>query len=238
MSKKALPNISAPTLSCVLPISKIKIKYRPFVVREQKALLLAQQSGDMSVIYDTIKSVILSCSNNDVEFDKIPVADLSYFFLQMRIASVGPEIDFQLTCENCGEAIRSQLMLDQVTVDVSEMKNNVKITEEVGIIFRLPTFEDSFNFEESVYGGINMLYTLIDTIYDADQVYTKDDYTEEEFKDWLENLNDKQVALIDEFVQNIPELSHSLDFTCTKCGTKHSRTLVGLQSFFRFDDAA
>ena len=238
MNKPSLPNVSAPTLTCKLPGSGIKVKYRPFVVKEQKALLLAQQSDDAETIYDTIKSVISSCSNNTVNFEKTSVADLSYFFLQLRIASVGPEVDFVIKCENCSEPIESRLMLDSVKVDASKVKNDVKISPTVGVKFRLPTFDDSFKAASDEDASVDMLYKLIDCIYDDKQVYSKDDYTEEELKDWIMNLNDKQVAAIDEFIKSIPEISHTLDFTCTKCGTKHSRQLVGLRSFFRFSSAA
>ena len=238
MTKPTLPKISGPTLTCVLPVSKIKVKYRPFVVREQKALLLAQQSADMDVIYDTIKSVIATCTDNKVEFDKISVADLSYFFLQLRIASVGPEVDFVLECEDCKEPISSQLMLDKITIDTTGYSNSVKLTDTVGIVFRLPTFEDSFKTEDNADASVNVLYKLIESVYDAKQVYSKADYTEDELKDWLLDLKDKQVAAIDRYIETVPTLKHELEFNCTSCGKKHSRQLVGLQSFFRLIDAS
>lgn len=238
MSKPPLPNVTGPTLSCTLPVSGTKIKYRPFVVKEQKALLLAQQSDDLDIVYDTIKSVINTCSNGSVEFDKLSTADVSYFFLQLRIASVGPEVDFALKCDNCDEVINSRLMLDDITIDTSAIVKDVKITDTVGIRFRLPTFDDSFKTVDDDDTSINMIYGLIDCLYDAKQVYLKSDYTGEELKEWLLNLNDSQVAGIDKFISGIPELVHNLEFECTKCGTKHSRRLVGLQSFFRFSSAS
>lgn len=238
MSKKPLPNVAGPVLTCTLPVSGKKVKYRPFVVKEQKALLLAQQSDDEETIFETIKSVIASASNNTVEFDSIPTADLSYFFLQLRIASVGPEVNFSINCESCETPIDVQLMLDQIVIEVDKNIKNVKITDTVGIMFRYPTLADSFNIIDDEDASIRMVYNLIESVYDEDQVYTKDDYTEEEFKEWLLGLNEAQVLNIDKFVENIPELSHTFEATCASCGTKQSRSLVGLQSFFRLGNAS
>lgn len=232
--KKPLPTVSAPTLVCTLPVSGIKIKYRPFVVREQKALLLAQESKDPDTIIETIKSVLLSCTNNTLEFAKIPTADIGYFFLQLRIASAGPEVKFGIACENCETEIIAAMSLSDVTVDASKVIKDVKITDTVGITFRLPTIEDVFETELSDAKSTKMLYSLIECIYDEDSVYQKSDYTEDEFRDWIEGLNDAQLSEIKRFVDSIPELSHTLTFACSSCGHTQSRTLEGLHNFFRF----
>ena len=233
MNKKPLPSLVGPVLTCDLPISGQKVKYRPFVVKEQKALLLAQESNDTETIFNTIKSVILSCTDNTLDFSKVPIADLSYFFLQLRIASVGPEIDFVIPCESCEEPIDVRLMLDEIKIEKSDVPLEVKITPTVGIVFRYPTLEDSFNVEADSDSSVAMIYRLIDAVYDDDQVFSKSDYTEEEFREWLLTMNDKQAGEIDKFINSIPELQHDMHFDCPKCGTKQSRSLVGLQSFFR-----
>lgn len=239
MSKKPLPNVAAPVLSCKLPVSGKKVKYRPFLVKEQKALLLAQQSEDEETIYDTIKSVIAAASNDTVEFDTIPVADLAYFFLQLRIASVGPEVNFTMPCTECETAIDVQLMLDQITVEADTSLKTVNITETVGIVFRYPTLADSYTInEDDEDASIRVIYNLIENVYDEDQIYKKSDYTEDEFKEWLLSLNESQVLNIDKFVASIPELTHTFEATCPSCGTKQSRSLVGLQSFFRLGNAS
>lgn len=231
--KKPLPIVSAPTLTLELPISKKKISYRPFVVKEQKALLLAQESNDQESVIETIKSVIMSCTNNTLEFDRIPVADLAYFFIHLRIASVGPEIKFSVPCISCEESNIISMSLNDIKLDGSTIKRDVKISESVGIIFRLPTIEDTFDAFADEDRSIKMLYNLIETVYDEDSVYDKSDYTEEEFRDWIEMLNEKQLERIAEFVKSIPELRHDLKFSCHKCKTENRRTLEGLHSFFR-----
>jgi hypothetical protein len=219
-----------------LPISKKKISYRPFVVKEQKSLLLAQESKDQETVIATIKDVILSCTNNTLEFDKIPVADLAYFFVHLRIASVGPEVKFSIPCSSCEEKNIIAMSLNDIKLDGSKVKRDIKITPTVGIIFRLPTIEDAFDAFEDDDRSIKMLYNLIESIYDEDSVYSKEDYTEEEFREWIEMLNENQLASISEFIKSIPELKHELKFSCHKCKSENSRTLEGLHSFFRFDN--
>lgn len=233
--KKSLPNVSAPTLVVELPVSKQKVKYRPFVIREQKALLLAQEAKEPDAVLETIKSVVESCTSGTLDFDKTPTVDVAYFFLQLRIASVGSNVRFGINCVSCQEENIINMSLDDVRVDSSKLITEVKVTDTVGIKFRLPTINDALILDsESSNKTIRLLYSLIEYIYDEDSVYSKADYTEEEFRDWLENLNDSQMAKFNDFVTSIPELSHTLTFDCNKCGHTQSRTLEGLHNFFRF----
>lgn len=235
MTKKKLPTVSAPVMVLTLPVSGQKIKYRPFVIKEQKSLLLAQESKDADTVLETIKEVISSCTNGTLEFTKVPTADLAYFFLQLRIASVGPEVKFSIPCTECGADNIINMSLNDVSVDASKVKTDIKITDEVGIKFRLPTVDDAITTDGSDSKSIKLLYSLIDCIYDADSVYQKSDYTEEEFRDWIENLNDSQVAKIQDFVGSIPTLKHELNFKCSSCNAEQSRLLEGLHNFFRLD---
>lgn len=233
MSKKPLPSISAPTLVTLLPLSGIKVKYRPFVIKEQKALLLAQESKDPEVVLETIKSVISSCTQGTLDFGKTPTADLAYFFVQLRMASVGPEVKFSIKCSNCEATNAISMSLADVVLDGSKIERDIKITDSVGIKFRLPTIEDSINAGVDGERSIKMLYQLIECIYDEDSVYEKSDYTVEEFVDWIEGMDDSQVGRIRKFVDSIPQLTHTLDFNCVECNHKQSRQLEGLHNFFR-----
>jgi hypothetical protein len=232
--KKKLPMVSAPTMVANLPVSKLKIKYRPFVIKEQKALLLAQESKDPEVVFETIKSVILSCTDGTLDFAKVPMADLAYFFLQLRIASVGPQVRFGIKCSACQADNIINMSLEDVKVDTSKIITEVKITENVGIKFRIPTVADSVDTDGDDFRSIRLLYTLIDCIYDEETVYQKEDYTEEEFTDWIESLNDTQALEIAKFVESIPDLSHTFEFDCSECNHHQSRTVEGLHNFFRF----
>lgn len=234
-SKKNLPTVSAPVMVMTLPISGQKIKYRPFIIKEQKALLLAQESKDSDTVLETIKAVIHSCTNGTLEFTKVPTADLAYFFIQLRIASVGPEIKFSIPCSSCGADNIINMSLTDVHLDSTGVKTEIKISDDVGIKFKLPTIDDALDVGGTDSKSIKLLYSLIEYIYDADSVYQKDDYTEEEFRDWIESLNDSQVGRIKEFVDSIPTLKHTLNFNCGTCNAEQSRLLEGLHNFFRFN---
>jgi len=233
--KKTLPNVSAPTMVVELPVSKQKVKYRPFVIREQKALLLAQEAKDAEVVLETIKSVIESCTSGTLDFDKTPTVDVAYFFLQLRIASVGANVRFSIKCVKCEEDNVINMSLEDVKIDSSNLVNDIRITDTVGIKFRLPTINDAAILDsEAEDKQMKLLYSLIDYIYDEDSVYSKSDYTEEEFAEWLNNLNDVQLSKFANFIETIPELSHTLTFDCHACNHTQSRTLEGLHNFFRF----
>lgn len=232
MSK--LPKINQPTLVTGLPISKQKVKYRPFVVREQQSLLLAQQSEEPESIYSTIEDVLESCTAGTVDLESVPLCDLSYLFLQIHIASVGQEITVTTPCDNkeCNNKIQIQLNLENV--EISEATSNiVKIENDIAIKFRYPTYKDTLILSQSSEDPVVGIYHLVDSIFDELGIYTKDDYTLEEFKVWFGDMNDKQLSAIYEFVDGLPELVYDLKYTCPKCKNEHSKRLEGLDTFFR-----
>ncbi len=232
---KQLPIVNSPTLTCTLPVSGKKIKYRPFVIKEQKALMLAQQSEDADAINETIADVILSCTGGTLVYEEAPTADISYFFLQLRIASVGPESRFSIQCKSCEHMVPVELDMSTINVDMSKSSNVVMITDSIGMELRYPTIKDAFDVDKYDPNERNtkMLISLITKIFDADSVYDVADYPDSVLEEWLMALNDEQVDHIQKFVDNIPELSHNLEFTCPQCSTKQSRLLEGLHTFFR-----
>lgn len=234
--KKPLPKVSTPTLVLTLPLSKKRIEYRPFVVREQKALLLAQESRDNDTIMATIIDVIKSCSNSTLDPTSIPTADLAYFFVQLRIASVGPEIKFSVVCEHCETTNVINMNLNDIKLTNESFVRDIKLTNDIGITFRLPTIKDVDEIVDAVDKSTALIYRLVETMYDADTVYQKDDYTEEEFADWLGDLNEDQLSQIEKFINSIPELQHPIEFDCYNCKQKNRRLVEGLHSFFRFND--
>jgi hypothetical protein len=239
MSKKPLPTIQGPTLNCELPVSKKKIKYRAFNVREQKALMLANESQDHEVIYDTVRELVLACTSGELDTSLAPSADVAYFFVQLRIQSVGPELKFSMKCDHCEESVIINYSLESLAVDMKDFKTNVDISDGIGLQFRVPSLADAkhldVNNPDSV---IKMLYVILEMIYDENQVYEKSDYTFEEFRDWIENFNDDQLDKIYEWVSSIPELRHELNFVCNHCQQQNSKLLEGLHSFFRLGDDA
>lgn len=234
--KKQLPVVNSPTLVCTLPVSKQKIKYRPFIVKEQKAMLLAQQSEDEQSIAQTVRDVVISCTNGTMDYDNTPTADVAYFFLQMQISSVGTERKVSIPCVKCEEPILMNIDLSSITVDTSNVVTQVMITESIGVTFRLPSMTDTSESMKNVDGvsrNESLITRLIVSIFDEDSVYPFDEYTAQEKSDWLSSLNDVQLMEIQKFVDGIPELRHELKYSCPHCQTKQRKLLEGLHGFFR-----
>lgn len=237
---KQLPVVNSPTLVCTLPVSGNKVKYRPFIVKEQKALLLAQQSEDEDTLANTVRSVIESCTNGTLDYDNSPTADIAYFFLQLRIAAVGSEVRFSMPCIQCDEPVPIGMDLSAVNVDMSNSQTSVMLTDTIGVQFRYPTLSDSFVLDKTDRSvqSITMIKRLIVSVFDEDQVYPKEDYDDGVLEEWIYSLNDAQLQRIQHFVDHIPELTHKLDFTCPKCQAQQSRLLEGLHTFFRLGNDA
>lgn len=233
---KQLPVVNSPTLVTTLPVSGLKVKYRPFVVKEQKSLLLAQQTDDEDSVASTMKAVLTSCTNGTVDFSKVCTADLAYFFLQLRIAAIGSEVKFSIPCNSCKGDMHTVFDLSQVTV-TGTPKTEVMLTDEVGVRFRLPTIDDTAlidSVKDKTDRGIKALVQMTECIYDSEQVYAASDYSEEVLSDWFLMLGDDQVLKIkEEFIDSLPELSHTIHYVCPHCHTEQDRRLAGLQTFFR-----
>ena len=233
--KKALPKIESPSIVTTLPISKKKVSYRPFVVKEQKAMLLAQASEDRHTINATISDVVNSCTNGSISLGDVPFGDISFLFLQIANASTGPEHKVAVICENaeCQHEFIMMVMLDQVTVPNPDVITRLMVTPTVGIVMRIPTYPDLIFMEENADNTVGIIYHLIESIFDEDQVYSKDDYSFEEFSEWFDGFNDTQLKIFDTYVDGIPDLKHTFNYHCPKCKTDHSKPVEGLLSFFR-----
>lgn len=232
-----LPKVSTLKIKCDLPLSSKKVFFRPMKVREQKDLLLAQQSEDEDTIFATIREVINQCTFGEVDLQNLPLTDLSWLFVQMKISSSGGEQKIAVKCDACKEEIPMVHDLSGAKVDVpAKDALRVELSPEVGVIFRWPTIMDYVDAFKSNDVTLKYIYMIVDKAYDANQVYTKADFTEEEFAEWLEDLDDTQIKKIGEFMTNIPELHQELNYKCPHCGHQHSKRLEGLQDFFRLGD--
>lgn len=233
--KKSLPKVDLPSLTETFPISKTKVLYRPFIIREQKALMLAQNSDDQGSIFETISNVVHSCTNGTADVKKLSYADLTWLFLKISNASTGPERTVSVTCtdENCATEFLMNINLDDVKIKNADIDPKVMITPTIGIKMRVPTYEDVVFIEDHIDDAVAIIYHLIDMVFDEDQVYLKSDYTQEEFSAWMEGFSDEQLIPFDEYINTLPDLSHEYVFDCPKCGKKHRKLVEGLLGFFR-----
>jgi hypothetical protein len=236
----ALPINTAPIYTLTVPSSGESLKFRPFLVKEEKALLIAQQSEDTLVMVDTLKSVIKSCVIGEIKVDSLATFDLEYIFTQLRAKSVGETVDLLFPCDVCDD----EKAVVKITIDISninvektpEHTNKVELFGEVGVIMKYPTVDilkkiqdiDSNNLDEM----FKVIVDCIDYIYDGSEVFYAKEQTKEELLEFLYNLTSDQFAKVQKFFDTMPKLRHSVDYNCPVCGRAHHKTLEGLQSFF------
>jgi hypothetical protein len=230
-----LPSLATPTFSTTIPSTGQEIEYRPFLVKEEKILLMALEGGDQSEIAKATEKIIQSCVLDNIEINKLATFDVEYLFLKLRGKSVGEVIDLKVahTDENseCKYRTDIEINIDDIAVVGDEVENTIMVDENVGVVLRFPGMRDVDGMDvespESMFGVIG---NCIDYVFDKDVVYNE--FTKKEINDWVEALSQKQFLKIAEFFNNIPKLSHKVEWTCPECGKKDSITLEGLQSFF------
>lgn len=239
----ALPVMSTPTYTLVIPSSKKKVKYRPFLVKEEKAILIAQQSEDMSVMVDTLKSVIKSCILDDIDPDELATFDLEYIFTQIRGKSVGEIIELLFPCDvdhgeqNDKAKVKVSIDLTKIEIDVPEgHKNKIELFGEVGVIMKYPTIEVMAKLEKLDTDDIDNIFDVvaecINMIYEGEKIYYAKEQKKEELIAFLGNLSSQQFLKVQEFFSTMPRIKKDVEYNCPICGLHHNKTLEGMQSFF------
>jgi hypothetical protein len=239
----ALPLNTTPSYTVTLPSDKRQVKYRPFLVKDQKHLMLAQQSEDPQVMSDTLKSVIASCLiDNDIDVNKLATFDMEYLFLHIRGKSVGEEIPLLLKCdEDHGEDNKKAVIKYSVKVNDIEVKfsdeheSRFILFDNVGVQMRYPSFDILDKLKNNVNDAemmFDIIGNCIEYVYDDNEVYYTHEQTKEEINQFLDNLTSEQFDKIQKFFDTMPKLSHSVDYNCPVCGKAHHVNVEGLQSFF------
>lgn len=235
--------MSTPTYTMVVPSTDATVKYRPFLVKEEKALLIAQQSEDPIVMVETLKNVVKDCVLDRIDVTKLATFDLEYMFMQIRGKSVGETIDLILACdEDHGEQnekarVNYTINISEITVQKNpDHKTKIPLYGDVGVVMRYPTVQDLRKLQNLDDNDLDKIFDVIavsiDYIYDGEQVYYGKDQQHEELLGFLNNLSSQQFADIQKFFETMPKLSKQVEYTCPVCGKHHSKTLEGIQSFF------
>ena len=228
-----LPVLETTTYNLVVPSTKKKLKYRPFLVKEEKILLIAQESESENQILQAVKDIIESCTFSKIDVNKIPMYDLEYIFLKIRSKSVGEVISFQLKCEECGEYNKVELNLEDVEVQFpdEQIDPNIELTDSVGITLKPINLSD-ITRSKGKDAISEALMSSIDSIYDSDNVYSASTCSKKELETFVDSLTHQHLEKIQKYLLNQPTLKHTIEYTCEKCGHKNSYELSGLQSFF------
>jgi DNA-directed RNA polymerase subunit M/transcription elongation factor TFIIS len=227
-----LPVLEAPKYSLVVPSTKKELKYRPFLVKEEKILMIAQESTDASQIEESIKDIIRACTFEKIDVDSLTTYDLEYILLKLREKSVGESSKFFLTCKECGAKNEVIVNLRDVGVDFPEKvpDNNIELSKGVGITLSPVSIKRLGNIDKSDINSV--IATVIETIYDEENVYSVDNVSKEELDAFIDSFTHKNLEEIQNFVKNQPTLKHTVNFKCSECGHENTYTLEGIQSFF------
>ena len=231
-----LPVQKAPEYYCTLPLSNKEIKFRPFLVKEQKNLLLLQD-GDVKETYSILKSLIHSVTYKKVNTDDLPIADLEYLFLQIRSKSVGETTELSIPCEvgDCQGKTPVTINLNDIKIDTSNLPDTkIELSDNLGVIVEYPkaALQEDLNGEDDNDSFIKILKSCVVQIYDEENVYDVFDYAETEKEEFFESLTVAQVEKIATFLNDVPTLSHKIEAVCPVCSNQQDIELKGLENFF------
>jgi hypothetical protein len=238
-----LPKLDVPTYEIELPISKKKIKYRPFLVKEQKNLLMAVESDDASTIQQNVYDVLNNCTlSENIDINKLPIIDVEYYFINLRAKSVGEIIESKYKCNNevndvvCGNSLQSKINLLNIKPHFEEEVDPViKLNEKISIKLKYPEFsiiKNSVDIEDITEITFNMIADSVEYVYDGEQFYYAHESQPGEMLAFVESLNQQQFEKIENFFNNLPRLKETVEMTCGKCGFHHKIDVEGLENFF------
>ena len=237
-----LPKINTPTYELTLPSNNKKIKYRPFLVREEKILILALESSDAKQISSSIVEIMSDCiETKGVDITKLPSFDIEYLFLNIRAKSVGESVDVNITCPDDNKtSVEATINIDDIKVKKTKGHNNIiKLDDTYSMKLKYPSMQqfidanfDSDQEGSSVTQSLQMLSTCIDMIYDEEESWDASDSSPEELNEFIEQLNTKQFKEVETFFETMPKLEHIVEVTNPKTGKTSKVKLEGLASFF------
>ena len=236
-----LPKIATPTYELELPSTGQEIKYRPFLVKEEKVLVIALESEDTKQITTAIKTVIKNCIlTRGIKVESLPTFDIEYLFLNIRGKSVGEAVDVNIIAPDDGETqIPVTIDLDEIKVQKDDKHTNkIKLDDNITLIMKYPSLEqfikNNFDFKEqnAMDQSFELIASCIDSICTDDDVWAAADCTKKELSDFLEQMNSSQFKGIEAFFETMPKLSHTVSVTNPKTKVKSDVVLEGLASFF------
>ena len=240
-----LPKINTPTYELTIPSNGKKIKYRPFLVREEKILILALESEDTKQITTAVVDILSECVlTKNIDVTKLATFDIEYLFLNVRSKSVGETVDVNITCPDDGKtSVEMSINIDSIKVQkVKGHKSIIKLDDQYSMKLKYPSMTQFIesNFESGQDGGegsdidksMGMITSCIEMIYDNEESWDAADSSQKELEEFIEQLNSKQFKLIEKFFETMPKLSHKVKVTNPKTKVESEVVLEGLASFF------
>ena len=236
-----LPKIATPTYELELPSTGKSIKYRPFLVKEEKVLVIALESEDTKQITNAIKAVLKNCVlTKGIKVETLPTFDIEFLFLNIRGKSVGEEIEVNIVCPDDEETnVPVFIDLDSIQVNKDDdHTNQIKLDDDLMMEMKYPSLEqfikNNFDFDEknAMDQSFDLIATCIDKIYNEDEVWATADCTKKEVKEFLESMNSSQFKEIEKFFETMPKLKHTIEVTNPNTKVTSEVVLEGLASFF------
>ena len=238
-----LPKIATPTYELVLPSTGKKIKYRPFLVKEEKILILALESEDVTQITNAIKAILKDCISTRIKVDTLPTFDIEYLFLNIRAKSVGEALDLVVTCPDDNETtVPVKVYIDEIEVLQDEdHTTDISLDGNLTLRMKYPSLdefvENNFEFGDNndssiIEKSFDVIAACIDMVFDKEDSWAAADCTKKELVEWLETLNSSQFKKVEKFFETMPKLTHTITVTNPNTKVESEVTLEGLSSFF------
>jgi len=229
----ALPKLTAPTYELDLPSTGRKIKFRPFLVKEQKLLMIAEESKDENQIAETIQQLINSCTYGKVDALISPIFDIEYVFLQLRMRSVGENVTLTITCPDDNKTETTiKINLEDVNVLNDEKHTNIiKITDNVKMIMKYPQLSDMKDMKDTTENIFKLINKCILEVHDGDTIHNKNDITKKELNEFIDSFNTNQLEKLMEFFNTMPKIRHIVNVTNPKTKVISEVTLEGMDTF-------
>lgn len=230
----ALPALASPEFMTEIPSTKQQIKFRPFLVREEKILYMALEGQDTKEIENAIVTILSNCILDTVDINKLTLFDIEYLFLQLRGKSVGEKVELMLSHSDenneCQHKTKLEVDLDSIKIQGEVSDGKLMLDDKIGVKVRYPYINDASLVGKNESDVFSTLSIFVEYVFDKDNVYN--DFSKEEMNEWLESLSQTQFRKLIEFFENVPKLAHDVEWTCPECKQKDSIKLEGLQSFF------
>ena len=235
----SLPKINAPEYRLRVPSTDEEIRYRPFLVKEEKILLIAQETGDDTAMYDAVQNLVETCCFGTVDVTKMPLFDLEYVFLNIRAKSVGEIVDLEITCPDDEETkVKVKVDLTKIDVHMDDTHDaRIQLTDDIGILMAYPhlgSLAAMGSSEEGVQmeNMFNMIYDCMYQIWQGEETFDAMDYTQKEKREFIESLNHEQFEKIQNFFSTMPTVKHDVKVTNPNTKVKSTVTLQGMNAFF------
>lgn len=230
-----LPKLDTPKYPIIIPSTKKKTFFRPFLMKEQKILMMALESQNTDQMMAAMCDLVKSCVDNIEDPESMPMFDIEFLFANIRAKSVGENIEVKIKCPKCDKKTETTVNIEEIEVKFPENSSNkIMLTEKMGVIMRYPRIKDAYQNLDSMDGDkiFSFIGNSIESVFDETSVYTRKDFSDEEILQFIESLNGVQFEQIANFYKNLPQLSKTVKYNCIHCKEEITIDFKGLHDFF------